>query len=92
MEDKEISIVVKDFTELILNVLREVFHDCQVITVVVALTDGECSDDGVVRSNDPLAGRILAFLVNEFPLKERCKKVGNIGRVSVVETGGGSLD
>ena len=80
MEDEEISIVVKDFTELILNLLREIFHDCQVVTVVVALTDGEeCSDDGVLRPNDLLAGRILAFLVNEFPLKERCKKVGNIG-------------
>jgi len=87
VKDDEISIVVKDFRELILNVLREVFNDCKVITVVVALTDGgECSDDGVVRPNDPPgAARVRPVLVSEFPLREGCEKVRNICRVSVVE-------
>ena len=54
VKDDEISIFVKDFREFILNVLREVFQDCKVIAVVVALTaGGECGDDGVVRPNDP---------------------------------------
>ena len=87
VKDDEISIVVKDFRELILNMLREVFQDCKVIAVVVALTaGGECGNDGVVRPNDPPgAGRVRTGLASEFPLRERCEKVGNICRVSVVE-------
>ena len=87
VKDDEISIFVKDFRELILNVLREVFQDCKVIAVVVALTaGGECGDDGVVRPNDPPgAGRVRPGLASVFPLRERCEKVGNICRVSVVE-------
>ena len=87
MKDDEIPIGVKDFRELILNVFREVFQDCKVITVGVALTNGrECGDDGVIRPNDPPgAGRVSPSLASEFPLRERCEEVGNIGRVSVIE-------
>ena len=40
----------------------------------------------MIRPNDsPSAGRINLSLASEFPLRERCEKVGNIGRVSIVE-------
>ena len=87
VKDDEIPIGVKDFRELLLNVFREVLQYCKVITVGVALTTGgERRDDGVVRPNGPPgAGRVSPSLASEFPLRERCEEVGNIGRVSVVE-------
>ena len=87
VKDDEIPIGVKDFRELLLNVFREVFQGRKVIAVGVALTTGgKCGNDGVIRPNDPPgAGRIRSILGSEFPLRERCEEVGNIGRVSVVE-------
>ena len=87
VEDNEVPIGVKNFGELFLNMFREIFKDCKVIAVVVNLTaSGERSDNGVVRPNDsPSAGRISLSLASEFPLRERCEEVGDIGRVSVVE-------
>ena len=55
-------------------------------TAKLSLWAGECGDDGVVRPNDPPgAGRVRPILASKFPLRERCKEVGNIGRVSVVK-------
>ena len=87
VKDDEIPIGVKDFRELLLNMFREIFKYCKVIAVVVNLTaGGKRGDDGVVRPNDsPGAGRISLSLAREFPLRERCEEVRNIGRVSVVE-------
>ena len=87
VEDNEVPIGVKNFGELFLNMFRELFTDCKVIAGCFYLTaSGERRDDGVVRPNDsPSAGRISLSFASEFPLRERCKKVRNIGRVSVVE-------
>ena len=87
VKDDEIPIGVKDFRELLLNMFREIFKYCKVIAVVVNLTaGGKRGDDGVVRPNDsPGAGRISLSLAREFPLRERCEEVRNIGRVSIVE-------
>ena len=87
VKDHEIPIGVKNFRELFLNMFREIFKDCKVIAVVVNLTaSGERRDNGVVRPNDsPSAGRINLSLASEFPLRESCEEIGDIGRVSVVE-------
>ena len=84
---KEIPIGVKNFKELFLNMFREIFKYCKVVAMVVDLTSsGECRDNWVIRPNDsPSAGRISLSLASEFPLRERCEKVGDIGRVSIVE-------
>ena len=87
VKDDKIPISVKFFRDLLLNVFREIFKHCKVITVVVNFTaGGESGDDGMVRPNDsPGAGRISLSFAREFPLRERCEEVRNIGRVSIVE-------
>ena len=87
VKDNEIPIGVKNFRELFLNMFREIFKYCKVVAMVVDPTSsGECRDNWVIRPNDsPSAGRISLSLASEFPLRERCEKVGNIGRVSIVE-------
>ena len=87
VKDDKIPISVKFFRDLLLNVFREILKHCKVIAVVVNPTaSGEGRDNWVIRPKDsPRAGRISLSLAREFPLRERCEKVGNIGRVSIVE-------
>ena len=87
VKDDKISICVKFVRDLLLNVFREIFKHCKVIAVVVNPTaSGEGRDNWVIRPNEsPSAGRISLSLAGEFPLRERCEKVGDIGRVSIVE-------
>lgn len=85
VEDNEIPVSVQDFRELFLNMFREIFQAREIIAVVVNLTaGGECSDDGVIRPNDP-PNASGGSLPREFPLREGCEEVRNIGQVSVVK-------
>ena len=85
VKDNEVPISVKLFRDLLLNMFREIFKDCKVVTVIDPTSSGEGRDNWVIRPNDsPSAGRIIPSLASEFPLRERCEKVGDIGGVSIV--------
>ena len=74
VKDNEVPISVKRFRDLLLNMFREIFKDCEVVTMIVDLaSSGEGRDNWVIRPNDsPSAGRIIPSFASEFPLRERC--------------------
>ena len=50
VKDNEVPISIKLFRGLLLNILREIFKDCEVITMIVYLTaGGESRDNWVIR-------------------------------------------
>ena len=87
VKDNEVPISIKLFRGLLLNMLREILKDCEVITMVVDLAaGGEGRDNWVIRpNNSPSAGGIIPSFASEFPLRERCEKVGDIGGGSIID-------
>ena len=87
VEDDEVPISVKLFRDLLLNMFREIFEDCKVVTMIVDFTSrGEGGNNWVIRPDDsPSAGRIIPSFASEFPLRERCKKVGDVGGGGIIE-------